>query len=209
MVYNTEKFIYFLVYKVLKMAIIVSNLEELEREFGEQFPNGRHFPELFAYLRSLSDPEKREKLESLKLDEDPNKFPIVGGTDYIIGKDVYAVEKRYKPKPRGDRFWETHLKEVDIQVIISGEQIIESTSLDGLTLLPAKSHKIKWWTGEYNEENDVSIYSNDKKGISNHMKPGMIGVFLPKDAHMPEVEDGGPETGIKVVVKYPVAFLNR
>jgi len=182
------------------MAILVSSIEQLEREF----PKGEHLPKIIEYLRTLSEPEKIRQLRSLKDGESHEENLVGGGFD----KKIYVVELKMATRPIEDRFYEAHRKFLDIQVMVSGEEEIRVTSLDGLEVLrEGENRYVPFWGGVYDNERDIMLYSNKKKGSSLIMEPGRIAVFFPEDAHM--TLGRGSDSIIKVVIKYSVDLLKH
>lgn len=163
---------------------IFGRIEDVEAQLGAF----RELRLVLEYLKGLSSPEKMSQLKQLEKGK-VNKV-------LILGEDIFSVENRYMTKTREEGQYEAHKKYIDIQFVAEGEEKIEVTSLDGL-------HE----TSRFNEEKDYAFYSNAKTGSIIHLKPGMVAIFFPEDAHMPGIRTHIPMNVIKCVVKYSVNLL--
>jgi YhcH/YjgK/YiaL family protein len=108
----------------------------------------------------------------------------------IDGDQVFALVQEYTSKPMEQGRWEAHRKFIDIQYIVSGEENIGYANVADLTL------------GEYNEEKDRYIPQGEGSFV--RLSAGMFGVYMPEDAHMPNMAVDQPQPVKKVVVKVAV-----
>ncbi|NOU35442.1 MAG: YhcH/YjgK/YiaL family protein [Kiritimatiellaceae bacterium] len=117
---------------------------------------------------------------------------------FIQGDDLFAGVNSYSTKPRDIAKLETHRKYVDIQVLLSGEEIIEVFEKPGLVV-----------SEPYNPEKDAEFYQVPAKPpVTVTLKPGHFAVFLPEDAHMPCIMTGSsPQPVKKVVIKVAIDLL--
>jgi biofilm protein TabA len=111
-----------------------------------------------------------------------------------LGKDTIAMEQAYRSRSRPDCFFESHRLYIDVQCVLSGEEIID--------VLPAAGLEVE---KPYRPEKDVVIYKDAGPGERLRMKPGSIAVFFPEDGHMPGQWIEGPVLVRKTVIKVPVA----
>jgi len=110
-----------------------------------------------------------------------------------ITNDIFAIEQSYNTRQLEGSLFESHIKYIDFQFIVSGEEIIEVVHTD---LLEVNS--------EYNEEGDYSLYKTGPNSSKIIMQRGDLSIFFPKDGHMPGIQRGEiPEKVLKVVVKIP------
>ena len=163
------------------------------KDIGKQFVKLGIFPDVFYYLEDLFLPRNQKRLLELELDK-PFKKEFLGKR---LGKDIFALESAYKTKERKDVPYESHRKYIDLQYIVQGEELIEVTPISRLSI-----------TQPYDEEKDYTLYSNDAHGILLYMKPGMIAIFFPEDAHMPGLIRNVSDKVIKSVVKYSTSLVN-
>jgi biofilm protein TabA len=114
----------------------------------------------------------------------------------IEGREIFAIVQTLTTIPRSEGVFEAHRQYIDIHYCIEGEEIIEWAPVDTLTA-----------RGEFNAEKDYGHYEVPEKTVSTHFTPGILGIYLPADAHMPKIVVGQPVTLKKVVVKIRVKSL--
>lgn len=132
-----------------------------------------------------------EFLQTLAPETPPGKR-LIQGNDLFAGVDCYETKSRAAAK------LETHRKYVDIQVLLSGEEIIEIFEQQALTV-----------SEPYNPEKDAEFYRVPEKApVKVTLRPGQFLVFLPEDAHMPCLMTGSsPQPVKKVVIKVAIDLL--
>ena len=126
-----------------------------------------------------------------------NSLAAGGDARVELGGGAFALPQVYMTKaPRETGFFESHLAHVDVQAIISGEEIIEVADTGDLqiseNLTPGK---------------DLVKYALPPPRETTHLRlrAGSLAVLDPSDAHMPCIApDGKPALVRKVVVKIPV-----
>ena len=106
----------------------------------------------------------------------------------IDGDLIFALVQEYNTVPKEEKTWEGHRKYIDIQYVVSGEEIIGYVNTPELTA-----------DGEYSEENDFIALKGEGNFIK--FKAGSFGVFGPEDAHMPGVTSEKVSAVRKIVVK--------
>lgn len=144
------------------------------------------FIKTFAYLDEVLKPgtEANKRMMSVPLGESQR---------VELGDGVFALEQSYNTKAHGEGKWESHIKFIDVQVLVSGEEIMELTETSRLSvsenLTPAK---------------DLIFYSecNDFTGIRLHA--GEAAILFPPDGHKPGIAVAAPTPVRKIVVKVPV-----
>jgi YhcH/YjgK/YiaL family protein len=103
----------------------------------------------------------------------------------LKGKDLVVNIAQTNPKTKEQAKLETHNKFIDIQIPLSGVEIMGYT--------PAADCKPA--DAAYNEEKDITFF----EGLAESyipVKPGMFAIFFPEDGHAP----GVTETGVKKVI---------
>jgi len=143
------------------------------------YPFGPAWTAAFEFLKTLSpDSETGKRL--------------------IQGEKLFAGVDCYETKPRAIAKLETHTKYVDIQVLLSGTEVIEIFPKSELTV-----------SEPYDQNRDVEFYEKPSKSHAKViLKPGQFLVFFPDDAHMPCVMAGSaPEPVKKIVFKVAVDLL--
>jgi YhcH/YjgK/YiaL family protein len=107
----------------------------------------------------------------------------------IDGKDVFALVSEYESKEHADCRLEAHCKYADIQLIVSGRELIGFAQLNNQTV-----------TSEYNPDKDIVFFSGETTQLI--LETGSFAIFFPQDVHRPCMQLDGPEKVKKVVVKF-------
>ncbi len=143
------------------------------------YPFGPAWKAAFEFLKTLTPETKPGK----RLIQDDRLF---------AGVDCYETKSRAAAK------LETHRKYVDIQVLLSGEEVIEIFPKQELTV-----------SEPYNPEKDAEFYrAPENAPVKITLRPGQFLVFFPEDAHMPcLMTSNTPQAVKKVVIKVAVELL--
>lgn len=116
----------------------------------------------------------------------------------VDGRDVRAIVQTLETKPRSERVFEAHRREIDLQYCYAGSEIIEC----------APEETLQEVQQEYDAAKDVSLYTAPASAQRIHMTPGSFVIFFPGDAHMPGIVSRDPQTR-KVVVKINADLVDR
>ena len=111
----------------------------------------------------------------------------IGKTE-LKGKDLLVNIAHTKPKSKEAAKLETHRDFIDIQIPLSGVEVMGYTPR---TDLPEEA---------YNAEKDITFYKGLAKDYLT-ITPGMFAIFFPQDGHAPGVTPDGVK---KVIVKVRV-----
>ncbi len=145
------------------------------------------FTKSFAYLDECLRAGSPEHTRVLAL-----KAGDVGRID--LGGGLFALEQAYMTKSRAEGKIESHRKHIDIQVIIAGEEFMETVDVARLAV-----------SVPYSEEKDVMFYSDFKATTVVRLAgAGATAIYYPVDAHIGSIALGAPALVRKVVVKVPV-----
>lgn len=113
---------------------------------------------------------------------------------YEINPSVKAIVSEYTTKEINGNGYEAHREFIDIQYLISGEEVVNSLPLEYLNELKA-----------YNKESDAAFY------VETGIKPqelllgnGYFAILFPQDGHMPQLCVNTPGFVKKVVVKVKI-----
>lgn len=118
----------------------------------------------------------------------------VGVTGRVeLAGGAFALEQVYTPKPRAEGFFESHRKYIDVQVVVSGAELMELADISRLVVSDA-----------YNPERDFIKYADIAGAAVLKMGPGDAAIFFPNDGHMPALHWRGSGVVRKTVVKVPV-----
>lgn len=107
---------------------------------------------------------------------------------------AFAIEQAYYTKARPEGFFESHRRHIDVQVVVSGREVIEV-----IDAARAPVH------APYDPERDFTHHASVAGASVVRLESGDVAVFFPTDVHMPGLrEDGAPVAVRKTVVKVPV-----
>ena len=140
-------------------------------------------------------------IEFVKKNE--NKILSLVNGSYDVGyNDIKMNLGKYFTKSENEKFWESHKKYLDVQIMINGT---EKVAINDIRDMEVKS---------FDEEKDLTILEGDK-AFDIIMKTGDVLVFFPNDVHKPELnvsenDDSGNIRKIvtKVVFKIEINKMN-
>jgi YhcH/YjgK/YiaL family protein len=95
------------------------------------------------------------------------------GRHEIQGSNIYALLSSYKTESEEAKKLEAHRRYLDIQSLVSGNELIFWADIE--TLEPA---------GDYSEEKDIIFFKGSSPSAL-HLRPGYFAVFFTADAHKP------------------------
>lgn len=144
------------------------------------------FDTAFAYLADLNKPDSDLSKRVATLVPGDNKR-----TELANG--VFALEQAYMTKARSAGKMESHLQYIDIQVIVSGMELMLINDIKHLSvtqnLTPAK---------------DLIFYKDAPTSSAMRFVAGEAAVYFPADGHMPGLAIDEPTLVRKIVLKIPV-----
>jgi YhcH/YjgK/YiaL family protein len=144
------------------------------QEFARQYHiNKKYWDEAFAFLKN----------------QDLNK--IAKGKYPIDGDNVFASVTTDSTKNPDKTNWESHRKYIDLQYVISGEEMMGVCPVSKATV-----------TKEYDEKRDAANYKAEGKTYA--ATPEAFFLFFPSDAHRPNITPGGNKVDKKIVIKIRV-----
>ena len=106
----------------------------------------------------------------------------------IDGENIFALISEYKTKPEFEGKLEAHKKYIDVQYVISGEELMGYVPIGGQKVLDA-----------YKEENDIIFFAGEKSFTK--VSSGMFAIFFPEDVHMPGIMIKESSPVKKLVIK--------
>ena len=135
--------------------------------------------------------------------ENENKILSLVNGSYDVGYNNIKMNLgKYFTKSENEKFWESHKKYLDVQIMINGT---EKVAINDIRDMEVKS---------FDEEKDLTILEGDK-AFDIVMKTGDVLVFFPNDVHKPELnvsenDDSGNIRKIvtKVVFKIEIDKMN-
>ncbi len=119
---------------------------------------------------------------------------LADGKVEVDGDQVFAIVQRYETIAVHVPKFEYHRKYIDIQFIVSGEEIIGWTPAERMTIVEP-----------YNADNDI-CFGEDPAGkwTPVHLQAGQLAVLWPEDGHAPKISPGVPSPVMKIVMKVKV-----
>lgn len=145
--------------------MVVDTLENLEK-YSSLNPL---FAQAIAYLKSLD-------FDAMEI-----------GKTELKGKDLVVNVAQSTPKTKEEAKLETHHAFIDIQIPLSGTEVMGYTAAKDC--VPADS--------PYNEEKDITFFEGSADSYI-AIKPGMFAIFFPQDGHAPGISPDGVK---KIIVK--------
>ena len=117
---------------------------------------------------------------------EPGRYPIGDGEVLVI------IKKGFPTKDDEKANWESHRRDIDIQYLLEGEEVIGYCNINELEVREP-----------YDEGKDKILYHNEEmKGFKTHLKKGDFLILFPEDAHATCLHPHGvPATGNKAVIK--------
>ncbi|OGB94934.1 MAG: hypothetical protein A2Z31_08670 [candidate division NC10 bacterium RBG_16_65_8] len=122
---------------------------------------------------------------------DPATLPL--GKHEIQDDAVFALAMKASSKTTDEARFESHRDYIDIQCLLSGEEMIgvaPTGQLQGATT--------------YDAAKDLVFYATPERYHELAIPPGHFAVFFPWEGHMPMCHSGGPHELHKVVIKVRV-----
>lgn len=116
---------------------------------------------------------------------------LKNGSYIIDGDNVYVNIVEYNTKLASEGQWEAHKKYLDLHYVISGQEIIQVSSLSSMVVL------------EYVEEEDYVKNSGDAESDV-HMKANSLLLLFPEDAHKTAVIIDKSEKVKKAIFKIKI-----
>ena len=112
----------------------------------------------------------------------------------IDGDRVFALVQRYETMITDAPKFECHRKYIDVQFIVTGEEVIGWAPLALMTITEA-----------YDADKDICFGTVAKgKWTPAHLHAGQLAVLWPEDGHAPKLASGASSPVMKIVVKVAV-----
>jgi YhcH/YjgK/YiaL family protein len=116
---------------------------------------------------------------------------LAPGKYFIDGENLIANVNEYETKPASECKLESHVKYIDIQLMLEGEEQVGYL---------AKCNQQP--TEMYNHEKDVMFFSEEVSVFK--FTKGQFAIFFPTDLHQPGIQSGENTNVRKVVLKVAV-----
>lgn len=115
------------------------------------------------------------------------------GRHIIDGDSVFALAMQSPSREPSAGKFEAHQDYIDIQFLVSGEEVIGVAPVEGLKV-----------TTPYDAAKDIVFYAVPATYKDLEIRPGHFAVFFPGEGHLPMCHSHGPHQLHKVVVKVKV-----
>ena len=116
---------------------------------------------------------------------------LADGRVAIDGQEVFAIIQRYETVIADVPRFEYHKKYIDIQYVVSGEEVIGWAPVEEMTVTEA-----------YDADKDICFGTvPDNRITSVYLTSGQLAVLYPQDGHAPKLAAGVPSQVLKIVVK--------
>lgn len=122
---------------------------------------------------------------------------LAKGKYEIEGKDIYVAINEYQTQPREERRAEAHADYIDIQYIISGEEMIAYSLL-------SKDNEV---LSDELAAKDAIFYKTVEQETDLVLTEGMYAIFFPWDVHRPNCALKEAASVKKAVVKVKMSLL--
>ena len=149
----------------------------------DSIKNADIYREITPNLKAALDYMKDNDLNAME----PGRYPIADGKVLII------IKKGFTTKNEEEAKWESHRKDIDIQYLLEGEEVIGYCPVS----------EIKPCT-EYDEKADKILYANNGHGFMTRMKKGDFLILFPDDAHATCLNPGKCSVNNKAVIKVAI-----
>ena len=151
-----------------------------------QIANAAKFRAAFDYLRQALDSQSAVHARISAL--------ASGESERVeLGDGAFAIEQSYATKEPRDGRLEAHVSYIDLQAIVSGEELVEVIDMRGLTVAENRL-----------STDDVCFFADADEVSVWRLRAGEVAVFFPNDAHKPGLQVVGTARVTKTVVKVPV-----
>jgi len=127
-------------------------------------------------------------------------FERGGRPEAIMDGRIFAMLQQYETLPQSRCRPESHRRQIDIHLILEGEERIGVSRLCAASPAAADSP----------QDQDLLFYDAVEAETDVVMKPGMYAVLFPGDIHRPRCQSGGSPSAVrKIVVKIDVGLLEQ
>jgi YhcH/YjgK/YiaL family protein len=123
---------------------------------------------------------------------------IQPGKYEIDGENIFALISEYKTKLESEGKLEAHRKYIDVQYVISGEELMGYSPLGNPAFAGATAGR-QQILEPYKEENDIMFFTGEKSFVK--VSSGMFAIFFPEDVHMPGINTKKISDVKKLVIK--------
>ena len=125
----------------------------------------------------------------LKFIADHDCAHLPDGEMEIEGRELFVRIMSYTPKPAGENRFELHRVYADVQYVVSGAEIMQTTRMKDLTPL-----------AEYDSQGDYHFFKTSAATTEVIVEAGEFVVFYPQQPHRPSCSYAGYQGMVKKLV---------
>ena len=138
--------------------------------------------------QAVLSPNLKKAIDFLR---SPDLHLLPDGRVEIDGDRVFALVQRFETKWSATPKFECHQKYIDIQFVLSGEEIIGWAPTERMEITAADE-----------ADKDISFGTVAKgQWTPVHLQAGQMAVLYPEDGHAPKMALRNPSAVMKIVVK--------
>lgn len=152
----------------------------------------REFAEWLFHPRANDVCLEQRVMSAATYIEELDKEHLLPGR-YSVDDNFFYLVQEYTTRPKCDCVLESHNRYVDIQYIVSGEEVMEIASVANLQIKEP-----------YSKENDVTFWEAGPNLTKVVLKEGSCVILYPRDAHMGCIMKQSPAKVLKIVGKIRV-----
>jgi biofilm protein TabA len=155
------------------------------------------------YIGNIKNLEKERKvlplplLKGLEYLQRTDFFRTELGKYEIEGSQIFALVQEQQSGPKAERRSEAHVKNIDIQYVVAGTDVIGFG-------LPDSANEVE---EDLLTEKDCVFFKKVQNEMDLVLTPGMYAIFFPEEVHRPNCQFGANENLRKVVVKIAAELL--
>ena len=159
-------------------------------DINKHFKGNPHFEAAFNYFNQALDSKSEifKRIQNLPLDA----FEKVE-----LGNEMFALEQKFYSKSREECFLESHIDHIDIQLIITGEELVEQCCIEYC------SQKENFYP-----ERDLITYNDFQDTSKILLQSGDFAIFFPQDIHLGCQKYQESVLCTKTVIKMPVKYFD-
>ena len=132
--------------------------------------------------------------KAFKVISDYLSKPIPEGDNVSVEQDgIKMVMQTYKTRAANEKKYEGHKKNIDIQFLVKGKEIIYYANSKGLDVIVP-----------YSEERDHMSFADSDYASPLHLVPNCFAVFMPGEAHKTQCVWDEVVDAVKIIVKLPI-----
>ena len=121
-------------------------------------------------------------------------MPIPEGANVSLEQDgLKLVMQTYKTVPASSKKFEGHRRNIDIQFMVEGKEIIYYANNKDLEVVVP-----------YSQERDHMSFGDSPGASPIHLLPRSFAVFFPDDGHKTQIQWGESCDAIKIIAKLPI-----